>query len=251
MKSFSSIASLLATGMVPTILALPHQGHDDGRSHYEHGHQYSSKRATTGTIALRPHVEYDSSMGVIGCLINTNRIAYWPLPPPCDNPCVKLTAPNGNTINVLHIDKSTSSYDISMDAFKTLKYGADWRSVNTQVESEWEGVQYEYVSMDQCAGILPDGTLPLIAKSTQSYDNCVKSEPQSFWAKNSQFWDVDDGRCLRGKLQKCELVPGNTVPQCADGAGAGMSGQKLLTGIDTVVDITEAGVSVPAVRPPA
>lgn len=188
-------------------------------------------------------------MGVIGCLVNTNRIAYFPMTPPCSNPCIKLTAPNGNTINVLHIDQSGGSYDISMDAYKTLKYGAGWASINALPEAKWDGVKYEYVSMDQCKGILPSGKLPVIAKSPNKYVECVASEPQSFWAKNTQFYDIDDARCLRGVMQTCEMVPPNNTPTCANGKMAGHSGQAPLTGVDTVVDITAAGVKVPAVRP--
>ncbi|KAH0006683.1 hypothetical protein KCU78_g12180, partial [Aureobasidium melanogenum] len=32
-----------------------------------------------GTISATPHVEYSSSIGVLGCKINTNRVAYWPM----------------------------------------------------------------------------------------------------------------------------------------------------------------------------
>lgn len=123
MKSFSPITILVATGLISAALALPRQHARHVHSHNEPGHESgyghldTSKRATSDTIALDSHVEYSSSMGVIGCLMNTNRIAYFPMTPPCSNPCIKLTAPNGNTINVLHIDQSGGSYDISMDAY--------------------------------------------------------------------------------------------------------------------------------------
>ncbi|KAJ4367830.1 hypothetical protein N0V86_009667 [Didymella sp. IMI 355093] len=255
MKSFSPITILIAAGLIPATLALPRQHVRHIHSHNEEGHEegykhlHADKRATTGTIALDSHVEYSSSTGVIGCLINTNRIAYFPMMPPCSNPCIKLTAPNGNSINVLHIDQSGGSYDISMDAYKTLKYGAGWKSINTLPEAKWDGVTYEYVSMDQCGGILPQGTLPVIAKSPNKYVECAASEPQSFWATHTQFYDIDDTRCLRGVMQTCEMVPPNNTPTCANGKMAGMSGQMPLTGVDTVVDVTAAGEQMPAVRP--
>lgn len=31
-----------------------------------------------GTISVTPHVEYSSSVSVLGCKTNTNRVAYWP-----------------------------------------------------------------------------------------------------------------------------------------------------------------------------
>lgn len=250
----SPIAIFVAADLIPAALALPRQHVRHIYSHnepgYEEGYaQHTSKRATSGTIALDSHVEYSSSMGVIGCLINTNRVAYFPTTPPCSNPCIKLTAPNGNTINVLHIDQSGGSYDISMDAYKTLKYGADWKSMNALPEAKWDGVTYEYVFMDQCADILPQGTLPVLAKSPNKYVSCAASEPQSFWATHTQFYDVDDARCLRGVMQTCEMVPPNNTPTCANGKMAGMSGHMPLTGVDTVVDVTAAGEQVPAIRP--
>ena len=258
MKSFSTVSILLVAGLVSTIVALPHQHaarHNTPHSHHEAGHEDGYKqlaqRSTGGTIALDSHVEYSSSMGVIGCLVDTNRIAYFPMTPPCSNPCIKLTAPNGNTINVLHIDQSGGSYDISMDAYKTLKYGSGWKSINALPEAKWDGVTYEYVTMDQCASILPNGTLPVIAKSPNKYVECAASEPQSFWATNTQFYDIDDTRCLRGVMQTCEMVPPNNTPTCANGKMAGMSGQMPLSGVGTVVDITAAGEEVPAVRPAA
>lgn len=252
MKTFSLTTILVAAGLGPAVLAFPHQ-HAGG--HYSHHHEddklaaVSDKRALSVVIALDSHVEYSSSMGVLGCLINTNRIAYFPMMPPCTNPCIKLTAPNGNTINVLHIDQSGGSYDISMDAYKTLKYGAGWKSINGLPEAKWDGVKYEYVSMDQCKDILPEGKMPVMAKSPNKFNECLVSDPQSFWAKNTQFYDIDDARCLRGVLQKCEILPPNNIPTCANGNMAGMSGQMPLSGIGTVVDITADGKEMPAVRP--
>ena len=138
---------------------------------------------------------------------------------------------------------------ISMDAYKTLKYGAGWESINALPEAKWDGVKYEYVPMEQCKDILPEGKLPVLAKSPNKYVECAASESQSFWAKNTQFYDIDDTRCLRGVMQKCEMVPPNNTPTCANGKMAGMSGQMPLSGIDTVVDITADGNKVPAVRP--
>ncbi|KAH7110030.1 hypothetical protein B0J13DRAFT_462591, partial [Dactylonectria estremocensis] len=38
-----------------------------------------------------PHEQYSSSVGVLGCKINTNRVAYWPRPVSCDDICVQIT----------------------------------------------------------------------------------------------------------------------------------------------------------------
>lgn len=94
---------------VPTILALAAVGQ---------AYDYSS----SGTYSVTPHVQYSSSIGVLGCKINYNRVAYWPMAPDCDNMCAKLTY-NGQSLNVLHIDQSGGAYDISYDAWSQLYCG--------------------------------------------------------------------------------------------------------------------------------
>jgi hypothetical protein len=248
-SSVKAIAYALTLGLIPTLLAVPHCGEHHYQPQLANTSMHPSVDRTIGTVLLDSHVEYSSSTGVIGCLIDTNRVAYWPGVPPCDDPCIRLAAPNGRTIHVLHIDQSQGSFDISMDAFKTLKYGPGWRSINTQPESKWDGVQYEYVSMKECAGILPNGTLPVVAKSPNKYIECARSEPQSFWATSTQLYDIDDPGCLRGLMQTCELLDLDEMPKCENGNMAGFSIQAPLTGVDTVVDITASGESVPAIRP--
>lgn len=59
----------------------------------------------SGSISVTPHVSYSSSIGVLGCKINTNRVAYWPSFPSCNNMCVKVSS-NGRSVNLLKIDQS-------------------------------------------------------------------------------------------------------------------------------------------------
>lgn len=37
--------------------------------------------ATSGTVYVTPHSQFSSSIGVLGCKVDTNRIAYWPVWP--------------------------------------------------------------------------------------------------------------------------------------------------------------------------
>lgn len=78
--------------------------------------------SSSGTYSVTPHVQYSSSIGVLGCKIDYNRVAYWPMAPDCDNMCVKLTY-NGQSLNVLHVDQSGGAYDISYDAWSQLYCG--------------------------------------------------------------------------------------------------------------------------------
>ena len=59
----------------------------------------------SGAVSITPHASYSSSIGVLGCKINTNRVAYWPSFPDCDKMCVKVSA-KGRSVHLLKIDQS-------------------------------------------------------------------------------------------------------------------------------------------------
>jgi hypothetical protein len=69
-------------------------------------------RAAAIGVWTTPHDKYSSSVGVLGCKINTNRVAYWPGSVDCNNICVKLSY-NGRSVNLLRIDQSGGAYDVS------------------------------------------------------------------------------------------------------------------------------------------
>lgn len=63
----------------------------------------------SGDISVTPHDMYSSSIGVLGCKVDTNRIAYFPAWPGCDNLCIRLTYQD-RSLTVLHIDTSGGAY---------------------------------------------------------------------------------------------------------------------------------------------
>jgi hypothetical protein len=69
----------------------------------------------SGTTDMMPHEQYPS-LGVLGCKINTNRVAYWPGAVSCDDICVRITHGDFST-HVLKIDSSAGAYDIFFFAF--------------------------------------------------------------------------------------------------------------------------------------
>lgn len=93
--------------LIPTILAMAAVAHAETGS---------------GTYSVTPHDAFSSSIGVLGCKIDVNRVAYWPTAPDCTDMCVKLTN-NGNSITLLHIDQSGGAHDISYDAWSRLNCG--------------------------------------------------------------------------------------------------------------------------------
>ena len=60
---FLSVATVAALAVSTSALAIP---------------------AKRETISITPHDSYSSSVGVLGCKINTDRVAYWPGAVSCD-----------------------------------------------------------------------------------------------------------------------------------------------------------------------
>lgn len=102
--------------LVPIILALA------GVSCARSGPTRRASSAGSGTYSVTPHTSYSSSVGVLGCKIDYNRVAYWPMEVDCDSMCIKLTN-NGKSLTVLHVDTSGGAYDISYDAWSQLNCG--------------------------------------------------------------------------------------------------------------------------------
>lgn len=102
--------------IVPTIFALI------GMTAARPGLIQSRQSSGSGTYSVTPHASFSSSVGVLGCKIDYNRVAYWPMQVDCDSMCVKLTY-QGTSMTVLHIDHSGGAYDISYDAWSRLYCG--------------------------------------------------------------------------------------------------------------------------------
>lgn len=115
----------------------------------------ASAAVATG-VSITPHDAFSSSIGVLGCLIDTNRVAYWPMQPDCNNLCKRVTA-NGRTVTLLQIDTSGGAYDISYDAWNYLSVGASATAQPTM----GGGIPavFEDAPMSECASIIktPDG----------------------------------------------------------------------------------------------
>ncbi|KAK4073419.1 uncharacterized protein Triagg1_5245 [Trichoderma aggressivum f. europaeum] len=155
-----------------------------------------------GTVSITPHEQYSSSVGVLGCLINTNRVAYWPSSVDCNNICVKLTY-KGQSINVLKIDQSGGAYDISYDAWNQLLYGKP----ATQEPHVGGGtsVQWQYVDNSQCNSLLHNGKLPLSASNSINYVAGCLNQPNSWVAKNYELINILDPVCHYGINEVCKL----------------------------------------------
>lgn len=180
---------------------------------------------------VTPHDRYASSIGVLGCKINTNRVAYWMEAIDCNNICLKLThMASKRSVHLLKIDKSGAAHDISYDAWNYLKTGnpAKEGTAATGGPGDLGEVQYEYVDPDspECKSLIydPEGKLPLMgANSMNFFSSC----PEGSWVKNNtQFWNLNDDRCSTGWNEKCTLLPGDNQPTCQPGHLLGYGGSE-------------------------
>lgn len=169
------------------------------------------------SASMTPHDQYSSSIGVVGCLVNTNRIAYWPGDVDCDNICVKVSN-EGRSVYLLKVDSSGGAYDISYDAWNYLGFGKS----ATEEPHQGGGLafNYEYVSADNCADLMDDGKLPLTASNSMNYLASCLNQPNSFVAKNHRLVNVLDPVCHWGVVETCQLdLSVSNQPKCPSGLG--------------------------------
>jgi len=159
-------------------------------------------RGESGSASITPHDMYSSSIGVLGCKINTNRVAYWPGSVDCNNICVKVSN-EGRSVYLLKIDSSGGAHDISYDAWNYLGFG----SSATKDPQMGGGIamNYEYVHASKCKDLLDDGKLPLAAANSMNYVASCLSEPKSWVAQNYQLYNINDPVCKHGVNEKCHL----------------------------------------------
>lgn len=186
----------------------------------------AASAATVSAVAVRrtqsasvtPHEQYSSSIGVLGCLINTNRVAYWPMGVDCNNICVKVT--NGDrSLTLLKIDQSGGAYDISYDAWNYLGFGES----ATKDPHMGGGIpmNYEFVDASECSDLLHDGKLPLSAANSMNYVASCISEPNSWVAKNYQLYNIADPLCKYGYNEVCKLnLSVSNQPSCPHTLGS-------------------------------
>ncbi|KAF1347703.1 hypothetical protein BDV97DRAFT_355820 [Delphinella strobiligena] len=159
--------------------------------------------ATAETISVTPQVEYSSSIGVLGCKINTNRVAYWPSEPDCNNICVRVTY-GDNSLNLLRVDSSGSgTHDISYDAWNTLSTGKS--AIVDPTEGGGIDMDYEGVDMSECSDLIytDDGTLAFEAANSINFIASCINEPSTWIAQKYSLWNIANAVCTLGVNEKC------------------------------------------------
>lgn len=128
-------------------------------------------------LAITPHDSYSSSIGVLGCKINTDRVAYWPMAVDCDDICVRVSH-GGRSVDLLRIDQSTGAYDISYDAWNYLVTGrgaAEGAATGGPVEME-----VQRIPADNCLRHIRTGNggLPLSAPNSINFLAACLARPR-------------------------------------------------------------------------
>ncbi|KAH7132907.1 hypothetical protein EDB81DRAFT_845469 [Dactylonectria macrodidyma] len=172
----------------------------------------------SGSISVTPHDQYSSSVGVLGCKINTDRVAYWPTEVGCDNICVKVTY-EGREAHLLKIDQSQGAFDISYDAWNYLYVG------RSATEDPQHGgglsMKYETVQPSECLPLLDNGKLPLSAANSMEYVAYCLSQPNSWVAQNHELYNINDPQCTSGVDELCSLdLAKSNQPSCPTTLGA-------------------------------
>jgi hypothetical protein len=166
------------------------------------------------SISITPHAEFSSSVGVLGCKIDTNRVAYWPSAVSCNNMCVKVNA-NGRSVHLLKIDQSGGAYDIAYDAYNYLVTGKG--AEEDPIQGGGVTATYEDVHMSECAHLLKthDKSLAFTAANSMNFVTSCK-DSNSWVGNNFSLFNVANSACTMGIDERCEypdLTKGNQ-PTC-------------------------------------
>ncbi|KAL8369729.1 hypothetical protein RB595_000183 [Gaeumannomyces hyphopodioides] len=163
--------------------------------------------AAAKAISITPHQQYSSSVGVLGCKIDTNRVAFWPIPVDCNNICVKVTH-QGRHVTLLRIDVSGGAYDISYDAWNYLTTGFSAKEAGKA--STGGGVSAEYKDVHgsdpECRKLMhtAGNKLALSASNSQNFINSCA--PGTFARDNRIEMNIGDAQCKWGKDEVCTLT---------------------------------------------
>jgi hypothetical protein len=159
--------------------------------------------ARAETVWATPHEQYSSSIGVLGCKVDTNRIAYWPASVDCNNICVSLSY-EGRTVHLLRIDQSQGAYDVSYDAWNYLVTG--FSATERPTAGGAIAMEYQDADASACADLIhtDDHKLPLSASNSMNYlASCLATD--TWVGRNHVLYNILDPICLWGNDEVCNL----------------------------------------------
>ncbi|KAL6863529.1 hypothetical protein J3F83DRAFT_744703 [Trichoderma novae-zelandiae] len=219
----------------------------------------SSSASSSNTVWVTPHDSYSSSVGVLGCKVNTNRVAYWPDSVDCNNICVSLQYQD-RQVYLLRVDQSQGAHDVSYDAWNYLYTG--YSATDKPFAGGPVEMTTQNVDASKCASLIhtKGHKLPLSAANSMNFlASCLEQE-NSWVADNYVLYNILDSICTVGQDQICTLDwPNANQPSCPGTLGLPdplksqpvyniqyPSGDKVLAGAPPTVP---TGVPVPAPAP--
>ncbi|KAL7936533.1 hypothetical protein V8C35DRAFT_277954 [Trichoderma chlorosporum] len=219
----------------------------------------SDSGSSSTTVWATPHDSYSSSVGVLGCKVNTNRIAYWPESVDCNNICVSLQYQD-RQVYLLRVDQSGGAHDVSYDAWNYLYTG--YSATQKPFAGGAVAMTTQNVDMSNCASLIntKGSKLPLSAANSMNFlASCLEQE-NSWVSNNYVLYNILDSICTLGQDQTCTLDwPNANQPTCPGTLGLPdtlktdpvyniqyPSGDKVLAGAPPTVP---TGVPVPAPAP--
>ncbi|RYC59069.1 hypothetical protein CHU98_g7152 [Xylaria longipes] len=173
-----------------------------------------SATSGSGTVWATPHDSYSSSVGVLGCKVNTNRVAYWPGSVDCNNICLSLSY-ESRSVKLLRVDSSQGAYDVSYDAWNYLITGSS--ATKKPTSGGAVAMEFEYQKPSACSDLIhtDQSKLPLSASNSINYLASCLSQPDSWVAKNYVLYNIQDAICSWGHDEKCTLDwPNANQPTC-------------------------------------
>lgn len=216
----------------------------------------SSSSSSSKTVWATPHDSYSSSIGVLGCKVNTNRVAYWPDSVDCNNICVSLQYQD-RQVYLLRVDQSQGAHDVSYDAWNYLYTG--YSATDKPFAGGPVEMTAQNVDASKCASLLKTKghKLPLSAANSMNFLSSCLEQENSWVADNYVLYNILDSICTLGQNQVCTLDwPNANQPSCPGTLGVPdalksqpvwniqyPSGEKVLAGAPPTVP---TGVPVPA-----
>ena len=163
-------------------------------------------RRASGTVSVTPHDSYSSSVGVLGCKINTDRVAYWPYPVDCTNICVSLSY-ESRSVYLLRVDQSGGAHDVSYDAWNYLYTGSS--AVDRPAAGGALNMQFKEVDASKCTGLIytEGNKLPLSASNSMNFLSSCLNCTECWVAKHFALYNVVDAVCSLGYDEQCKLDP--------------------------------------------
>ncbi|KAL9623726.1 MAG: hypothetical protein Q9160_001956 [Pyrenula sp. 1 TL-2023] len=170
------------------------------------------------TLSVTPHEQYSSSLGVLGCKIDTNYVAYFPGWPQCDNLCKKVTYAD-RTVYLLNIDSSGGAHDISYNAWNYLVTGHYATEPGMATYGGGVNMDVSDADMSFCLEHIKakDGNgNPVLAFSapTENFLDACRAQGSSWTSRNSMLLNIYTPTCTYGIDEPCHFDPTTNLRIC-------------------------------------